>query len=151
MSENVSDLFDEFAVREARGESPDPVEYLDRAGDAEADLAELLDLFLEWAPARDADPAAVLMMNAWLAGEAPLLLCASTADSASTTSATRSWASSTSPWRSGRRFAGTSSAWSKDFSIRAVSIAVFSLSSRRGWARVSTVSSRGRAPRFRLW
>ena len=74
MSENVFDLFDDFAVRQARGENPDPVEYLDRAGDAEAELSELLELFLEWAPARDPDPEAVLMMNAWLAGEAPLVV-----------------------------------------------------------------------------
>src|SRR4051794_30261910 len=73
MSDLVFELFDEFAVRQARGEHPDPVEYLDRAGKRESELAGLLDVFLEWAPARTADPSALLMMNAWLAGEPPLV------------------------------------------------------------------------------
>lgn len=73
MSDLVFELFDEFAIRHARGEHPDPVEYLDRAGDQEAELADLLDVFLEWAPTRTADPSALLMMNAWLAGEPPLV------------------------------------------------------------------------------
>ena len=73
MSDLVFELFDEFAVRQARGEDPDPLEYLDRAGEREAELADLLDVFLAWAPTPTADPSAILMMNAWLAGEPPLV------------------------------------------------------------------------------
>jgi hypothetical protein len=73
VTDPVFELFDEFAVRHARGEHPDPVEYLDRAGDHETDLAEVLDVFLAWAPAPTPDDSAVTMMNAWLAGDAPLV------------------------------------------------------------------------------
>lgn len=73
MNDLVFELFDEFAVRHARGEYPDPVEYLDRAGKNAHDLAKMLDLLLQWAPALAAEPAAVTMMEAWLAGEPPLL------------------------------------------------------------------------------
>lgn len=73
MADLAFELFDEFAVRHARGEYPDPVEYLDRAGKNADVLAELLDLFLQWAPAPAPEPAAVTMMEAWLAGEPPLL------------------------------------------------------------------------------
>ena len=73
MADPGFELFDEFAIRHARGEYPDPVEYLDRAGMNADELAEALDLFLQWAPAPAAEPAAVTMMEAWLAGEPPLL------------------------------------------------------------------------------
>lgn len=73
MAELAFELFDEFAVRHARGEYPDPIEYLDRAGKHADELAEMLDLFLQWAPAPTPGPAAVTMMEAWLAGQPPLL------------------------------------------------------------------------------
>ena len=73
MADLVFELFDEFAVRHARGEHPDPVEYLDRAGVEESELARLFDLFLQWAPPPTPDESAVKMMEAWLAGEPPLV------------------------------------------------------------------------------
>jgi hypothetical protein len=66
------DLFDEYAVRYARGEQPDPVLYLDRAGDDAEALAEMIDRFLQWAPPSSPDDVAVALMRAWLAGEPPL-------------------------------------------------------------------------------
>jgi hypothetical protein len=41
---------DEFAARHARGEHPDPRDYLERAGERRAELARLLDGFLAAAP-----------------------------------------------------------------------------------------------------
>jgi hypothetical protein len=65
-------LFDDYAVRYARGEHPDPVPYLERAGDHAGELARMLDAFLQWAPPPSPDEAAVTLMQAWLAGEPPL-------------------------------------------------------------------------------
>jgi hypothetical protein len=68
----LSELFDEYAVRYARGEQPDPVLYLDRAGDSANALAQMIDRFLQWAPPPAPDEVAVALMGAWLAGEPPL-------------------------------------------------------------------------------
>jgi hypothetical protein len=73
MADRVFELFDEFAVRHVRGEYPDPVEYLDRAGKHGDELADMLEQFLQWAPPPAPEPAAVTLMEAWLAGEPPLL------------------------------------------------------------------------------
>ena len=43
-------LFDEFAVRWARGERPDPADFLGRAGGQREQLARLLDAYLAAAP-----------------------------------------------------------------------------------------------------
>lgn len=59
-------------MRYARGEAPDPVPYLDRAGDQAQALAEMLDRFLQWAPVPMTDEITVTLMRAWLAGESPL-------------------------------------------------------------------------------
>ncbi len=69
-------LFDDYAVRYARGEHPDPVPYLERAGDHAGELARMLDAFLQWAPPPSPDEAAVTLMQAWLAGEPPNCACA---------------------------------------------------------------------------
>jgi hypothetical protein len=68
----LSDLFDEYAVRYARGEAPDPVPYLDRAGDQAEVLGKMLDRFLQWAPVPAADELMVTLMQAWLENESPL-------------------------------------------------------------------------------
>jgi transcriptional regulator with XRE-family HTH domain len=72
LADKLFDLFDEYAVRYARGEQPDPVAYLDRAGDEADALAQMLDRLLQWAPAPAPDEIAVTLMQAWLAGEPPL-------------------------------------------------------------------------------
>jgi len=66
------DLFDDYAVRYARGEHPDPVRYLERAGERADELARMLDAFLQWAPPPTPDQAAVTLMEAWLVGQPPL-------------------------------------------------------------------------------
>jgi hypothetical protein len=65
-------LFDDYAVRYARGERPDPLPYLEQAGELEDELATMLDAFLQWAPPPAPDETAVALMEAWLAGEPPL-------------------------------------------------------------------------------
>ena len=50
MSAGLDLLFDEFAASYARGEHPDPRDYLDRAGERRDELAHLLDGFLAAAP-----------------------------------------------------------------------------------------------------
>ncbi len=66
------ELFDEYAVRYARGEFPDPGDYLGRAGAEAEQLASMLDLFLQWAPPPEPSEVAVELMQAWIAGEPPL-------------------------------------------------------------------------------
>jgi hypothetical protein len=72
LAETLLELFDEYAVRYARGEQPDPVPYLQRAGDAADELSNMLDVFLQWAPSPAPDEVTVALMEAWLAGEPPL-------------------------------------------------------------------------------
>jgi len=66
-------LFDEFAARFARGESPDVRAYLERAGDAKDELAELIDAFLARAEPSDPDEEAVAVMRAFVDDRPPLL------------------------------------------------------------------------------
>jgi hypothetical protein len=66
------ELFDDYATSYARGENPDPLPFLDRAGPNSDALADMIDQFLQWAPPPSADETAVSMMQAWLAGEPPL-------------------------------------------------------------------------------
>ena len=73
MAEDVFTLFDEYAVRYARGERPDARAYLTRAGEGADDLAELLERFLAAAPAPPTDEDLVAAFEAWLAGDPPLL------------------------------------------------------------------------------
>ena len=72
MSADVSLLFDEWAARVARGERPDPREYLDRAGSGREDLSRLMDAYLQAAPRRKPDTETVELARAWLAGASPL-------------------------------------------------------------------------------
>jgi hypothetical protein len=73
LAEDVLTLFDEYAVRWARGEAPDVREYLERAGAERDELAELLDRFLVSAPPGEPEPELAASFAAWAAGEPPLL------------------------------------------------------------------------------
>jgi hypothetical protein len=70
----VETLFDEFATRYLRGEQPDVRDYLVRAGTGSDDLARMLDRFLEAAPSREPTEEEVVLMQARLESEPPLLL-----------------------------------------------------------------------------
>lgn len=74
MNEATALLFDEFAVRYRRGERPDVLEYLDRAGDDRDALADLIDRFLEAVPARSPSEEEVVLMEARLNSEPPVLI-----------------------------------------------------------------------------
>ncbi len=67
-------LFDEFATRYLRGERPDVGEYLERAGPEREELGRLLDRFLEAVPARATSEEDVVLMQARLEAEPPLLV-----------------------------------------------------------------------------
>jgi hypothetical protein len=69
----VLQLFEEYASRFAGGEAPDLREYLARAGEGREELAALVSRFLEWADAPEPGEDAVLIAQAWIEGEAPLL------------------------------------------------------------------------------
>jgi hypothetical protein len=73
MTDPLFALFDEFAVRRARGEHPDVREYLERAGDRSDELADLIDRFLQTAGAVAPDDATIALMEAWIHDRAPLI------------------------------------------------------------------------------
>ena len=64
---DVNALFDEFAIRRARGERPDIDDYLDRAGDAAAELADLIEGLLMSAPTPAPAPEDAVIVRALLA------------------------------------------------------------------------------------
>lgn len=70
---DVGPLFDDFAVRRARGEDPDVAEYMRRAGDDAPELAVLIEALIVHTAPPDASEPDVAAMAAWLEGEAPLL------------------------------------------------------------------------------
>lgn len=72
MPPKAAELFDDWAARVARGESPDPREYLDRAGPGREDLSKLMEAYLQSAPRREPDAETVELARAWLAGASPL-------------------------------------------------------------------------------
>jgi hypothetical protein len=73
LADDLFTLFDEYAVRWARGEAPDAREYLARAGPASGELAELLERFLASVPPGEPNPDLTAAFSAWAAGEPPLL------------------------------------------------------------------------------
>lgn len=73
MAETIAELFDEFARRFSAGERPNVGDYLDRAGEEADELAALLDAFLQAAPPPPPAEETVAMMEAWAAGEPPIL------------------------------------------------------------------------------
>jgi hypothetical protein len=72
MTDRPADLFEEYATRYARGEAPDPRDYLARAGGASDALREMIDGYLRAAPPPDPHPDRAVMMRAWMAGDTPL-------------------------------------------------------------------------------
>jgi hypothetical protein len=72
---SVETLFDEFALAYRRGERPDVGEYLARAaeGTERDDLADVIDRFLQGVPARDPSEEEVVLVQARLERQAPLL------------------------------------------------------------------------------
>jgi hypothetical protein len=73
VSEQVADLFAEYADAYARGERPRADEYLARAGGQADELARLLEPFVRASPAREPDAATVALTEAALSGEPPLV------------------------------------------------------------------------------
>lgn len=73
LADDVLILFDDYAARWARGEAPDARDYLARAGEGKAELAELLDRFLISAPPGEPEPELAASFAAWAAGDPPLL------------------------------------------------------------------------------
>jgi hypothetical protein len=73
MTDPLFTLFDEFAVRRARGEHPDVRKFLERAGDQSDELSDLIDRFLQMAPAVAPDDATIAVMEAWIHNRAPLV------------------------------------------------------------------------------
>ncbi|MEO9176543.1 MAG: hypothetical protein ABI317_13595, partial [Gaiellales bacterium] len=57
----------------ARGEQPDPLGYLDRAGSQADALAELMDAFLVLVPASAPSEETLLLARAWVSGASPLV------------------------------------------------------------------------------
>ena len=72
MQADPATLFDDWAARVARGESPDPREYLDQAGPAREELAQLMEAYLQAAPRREPDPETVELARIWLRGDSTL-------------------------------------------------------------------------------
>jgi len=67
-------LFDEFATRYVRGERPDVRDYLERAGSEREELGRLIDRFLEAVPAREPTEEEIVLMQAQLEADPPLLV-----------------------------------------------------------------------------
>ena len=70
----VALLFDEFATSYLRGERPDVREYLERAGGEREELGQMLDRFLEAAPAREPSEEEIVAVQARLEQQPPLLV-----------------------------------------------------------------------------
>src|SRR4051794_34075837 len=70
---DVAQLFDQWAAALARGEQPDPLEFIGRAGPAADELRAMMERFLRARPRADPDPEAVAAARAWIAGDAPLV------------------------------------------------------------------------------
>ena len=73
MSDRVFELFDDYAAAYARGDRPNADDYLARAGDERAELAELLGEFLTRTPAPAPTEDDVRMLGLMVAEEPPLL------------------------------------------------------------------------------
>jgi hypothetical protein len=69
----VNQLFDEWAASYARGENPDPLSYLERAGMHADDLSRLMDGFLRLAPRNEPAEETLALARAWIGGASPLV------------------------------------------------------------------------------
>jgi hypothetical protein len=74
VNEATATLFDEFATAYRRGDAPDVVAYIERAGDDADALADLIDRFLEAVPAREPTEEEIVLMHARLERQPPILL-----------------------------------------------------------------------------
>lgn len=73
MADLVMSLFEEYVASYGRGEGPDLRAYFERAGDGRDELASLVDVWLQVAPAPEPDEETVALTAAWIAGEPPLV------------------------------------------------------------------------------
>jgi hypothetical protein len=73
MADAAERLLEEYRARFLAGEGPDVHDYLERAGVDADRLADLLDAFLQQAPAPDPDQEAIATVHAIAAGEPALL------------------------------------------------------------------------------
>ena len=69
----VEQLFDEWAASYGRGENPDPLSYLERAGTHADDLSRLMDGFLRLAPRNEPAEETLVLARAWVSGASPLV------------------------------------------------------------------------------
>ena len=75
MSEHALEkLFDEFALAYLHGETPDVSDYLARAGSERDDLGDIIDRFLQAVPAQAPTEEDIVLMQARLEQEPPLLI-----------------------------------------------------------------------------
>jgi len=70
---DVVELFEEYAAAYTRGERPRAQGYLERAGPAADDLAKLIDGWLRAVPVPDPDEETTALVEAWTAGQPPLV------------------------------------------------------------------------------
>jgi hypothetical protein len=73
VDDRVLELFEDYAAARARGERPDPLPFLEQAGEGAAALGALIERLATSAPPVPAAPATVAMMESLVAGEPPLL------------------------------------------------------------------------------
>jgi hypothetical protein len=73
VDDRVFELLEEFAAARARGDRPDPISYLERAGEDADALRDLIDALLVETPPPAPAGEVVAMMNALVAGDPPLL------------------------------------------------------------------------------
>src|SRR5436190_546324 len=70
---DVVALFEEYAAAYARGDRPRAQQYLNRAGPAADELAKLIDGWLRAVPVPDPDEETTALVEAWTAGQPPLV------------------------------------------------------------------------------
>jgi|SRR5215210_140441 len=70
---DVAQLFDEWAAALGRGERPDALSFIRRAGAGADELATMMDRYLRARPRTEPDPETVELARAWLEGNAPLV------------------------------------------------------------------------------
>jgi transcriptional regulator with XRE-family HTH domain len=73
VAEDVISLLEDYLARFERGERPDLRLYLERAGGESDELARLVDVWLQAAPAPEPSREQLEETRAWLSGEPPIL------------------------------------------------------------------------------
>src|SRR5437762_13672399 len=73
VAEDVRELFTQYAQAYVRGERPQALDFLARAGDSADELATMLERFLAAAPRRSPDADTLALVGAWAEGEPPLI------------------------------------------------------------------------------